>query len=132
MLKLIFQAVAAANIADNAATSPLTNLWVGLHTADPGAGGSQTTSEAAYTGYARQSVARSTSGWSISGETITPVANITFPAATAGSETEAFFSIGTSQTGAGEILYSGAISPTIVVASGVTPVITNASTVVEA
>jgi hypothetical protein len=131
LLKLIFQAVAIANIADNAATSPLTNLWVSLHTADPGASGSQTTSEAAYTSYARQSVARSSSGWAISGETITPVANITFPAATGGAETESFFAIGTASSGAGEILYAGPISPTIVVASGVTPVLTTASTVTE-
>ncbi len=40
-------------IADNAATSPITNLYVSLHTGDPGEAGDQTTSEAAYTSYAR-------------------------------------------------------------------------------
>lgn len=39
ILKLLFQAAAIANIADNAATSPLTNIQVGLHTADPGEAG---------------------------------------------------------------------------------------------
>jgi len=34
-LKLLFQAVAIANIADNAASSPLTALYISLHTADP-------------------------------------------------------------------------------------------------
>jgi hypothetical protein len=34
--KLIFNATAIANIADNAASSPLTSLYVALHTADPG------------------------------------------------------------------------------------------------
>lgn len=131
ILKLIFQAVAIANMADNAAASPLTQLFVSLHTADPGAGGSQTTSEAAYTGYTRIGVARTTGGWAITGQTISPVANVTFPAATAGSETETFFAIGTASSGAGKILYSGAISPTIVVAAGVTPVLTTASTVTE-
>ena len=43
LLKLIFNATAIANIADNAASSPLTNLFVPLHTADPGEAGSQTT-----------------------------------------------------------------------------------------
>jgi hypothetical protein len=45
LLKLIFNATAIANIADNAAASPLTNLFVALHTADPGEAGDQTTSE---------------------------------------------------------------------------------------
>ena len=58
LLKLIFNATPIATIADNAASTPLTSLYLSLHTADPGAGGSQTTSEAAYGGYARQPVAR--------------------------------------------------------------------------
>ena len=57
-LKLLFQGTAVANIADNAAASPLTNLYAALHTADPGAAGNQTTSEASYSGYARVAVAR--------------------------------------------------------------------------
>ena len=63
LLKLIFNATAIANLADNAATSPLTNLSVALHTADPGEGGTQATNETAYTGYARVSVARTSGGW---------------------------------------------------------------------
>lgn len=35
-LKLVFNATAIANIADNAASSPLTSLYLALHTADPG------------------------------------------------------------------------------------------------
>ena len=34
LLKLIFNATAIANIADNAGSSPLTNLYLSLHTAD--------------------------------------------------------------------------------------------------
>ena len=37
----------------------ITNLYVSLHTADPGEAGDQTTSEATYTGYARIAVVRS-------------------------------------------------------------------------
>jgi hypothetical protein len=62
-LKLVLNGTAIANIADNAGSSPLTNLYLALHTADPGVGGSQTTSEASYTGYARVAVPRSTSGF---------------------------------------------------------------------
>lgn len=131
ILKLLFQAVATANIADNAASSPLTNLYVSLHTANPGATGNQQTSEAAYTGYLRVAVARTSGGWAISGQTITPVATIVFPAATAGSETETYFGVGTASSGAGILLYSGAISPTIAVANGVTPELTTASTIIE-
>lgn len=64
-LKLVFNATAIANIADNAATSPLTNLYVSLHTADPGEAGDQTTSEITYTSYARVAVARTSGGWTV-------------------------------------------------------------------
>lgn len=131
LLKLIFNATAIANIADNAASSPLTNLYVGLHTADPGEGGSETTSEAAYTSYARVAVARTTGGWTAasSGST-SPVANIDFPAATGGSETETYFHVGTASSGTGKILYSGTVTPNIVVSNGVTPRL-NTSTVIS-
>lgn len=132
LLKLIFNATNWSLIADNTATTPLTNLFIALHTANPGAAGSQTTSEAAYTSYARVSVARTTGGWTASSaQSTSPVAAITFPAATGGSETETFFSIGTLVSGAGSILYSGTITPNIVVTSGVTPQLTTASTVTE-
>lgn len=133
LLKLIFNATNWSLIADNTATTPLTNLFVALHTADPGAGGTQSTSEAAYTSYARVSVARTTGGWTASSaQSTSPVAAITFPAATGGSETETFFSIGTLTSGAGVILYKGTVTPNIVVTSGVTPQLTTGSTITEA
>ena len=46
LLKLIFQAVSIANIADDATTSPATNLYVSLHVGDPGEAGNQETNEA--------------------------------------------------------------------------------------
>lgn len=133
LLKLIFNATNWSLIADNTATTPLTNLFVALHTADPTASGSQTSSEIAYTSYARVSVARTTSGWTASSaQSTSPVAAITFPTGTGGSGTASFWSIGTLTSGAGVILYSGAISPTIVCGSGATPSLTTASTVTEA
>ncbi len=131
-LSLLFNATTFANIGINATSSPLTNLYVSLHTASPGAGGNQQTNEAAYTSYARVAVARTGSGWGITGETINPIANITFPAATGGSETETYFGIGSTTTGnAGVLYYFGTITPNIVVSSGVTPILTTASSIVE-
>lgn len=132
LLKLIFNATAIANIADNAASSPLTNLFVALHTADPGEAGDQTTSEAAYTSYARVTVARTTSGWTAStaGST-SPVAAITFPACTGSTSTITHASVGVATSGASKILYSGTVTPNISVSTGVTPQLTTASTVTE-
>lgn len=79
LAKLILQATAIANIADNAASAPLTNLYIGLHTADPTGAGSQTSSEANYNGYARQAVARSAAGFSITGSVANLNANVSFP-----------------------------------------------------
>lgn len=131
LLKLLFQATAIANIADNAATSPLTNLYVSLHTADPGATGNQTTNETSYTSYARVAVVRTSSGWSISGQSISPVATVSFPACTGGTATITHFGVGTATSGTGILLYSGTVSPNIAVATGITPQLTTASTVTE-
>jgi len=131
LLKLILNAVGIANIADNAASAPLTNLYLSLHTADPGAGGSQTTSEAAYTSYARVAVARTSAGFVVTGASAVLAATASFPAATGGSETESWFALGTAASGAGKILYRGPITPSIAVSSGVTPQLTTGTTITE-
>jgi hypothetical protein len=131
LLKLIFNATAIADLADNAASTPYTEFWVALHTADPTASGTQTSNECAYAGYARESVARSSGGFTVTGGSVSPVADIDFPIATGGLETAQYFSIGTAETGTGKILYSGAISPNIAIATGVTPVLTAATAVTE-
>jgi hypothetical protein len=131
LLKLIFNATAIANMADNAATSPLTNLYVALHTADPGESGTQSTSEAAYTSYARVAVARTTGGWTVTSNSVSPAANIDFPACTGGTSTVTFFSVGIASSGATKILYSGAVSPSISVSTGVTPRLTTATAITE-
>lgn len=128
-LKLILNATAIANIADDAATAPITNIYISLHTASPGVGGNQTTNEAAYTSYARVAVARTSGGWTVSTNTAVPAATITFPAATGGSETETFMGLGTASSGTGKLLWYGAISPTIAVSSGITPSLTTATTI---
>ena len=131
LLQLLFNATAIANIADNAATAPLTNLYVSLHTADPGEAGNQSTSEIAYTSYARVAVARTSGGWTVSAGSVSPVAAISFPAGTGGTGTATHFGIGTASSGAGVLLYSGTITPNIVCGNGITPQLTTASTITE-
>ena len=130
-LKLIFNATAIANIADNAAASPLTNLYVSLHTADPTDSGNQTSSETTYTSYARVAVARTSGGFTVTASSVSPAANIDFPQCTGGTAVITHFAIGTASSGTGKILYSGTVSPNISVSSGVIPRLTTASTVTE-
>lgn len=107
-LKLLFQGTAVANIADNAASSPLTNLYLSLHTADPGASGNQATSEATYSGYARQAVARNSNGFTVSNTTVTLAANVNFPQApTNATDVLMFVGVGTNVSTNGKLLYSG-------------------------
>jgi len=99
------------------ASSPATNLYVSLHNADPGNGGSQNTSETAYTNYARVAVARTTGGWTTSlgsGTTfssVTNVASIGFAACGATGDTLTHWGIGLSASGAGTLLYFGPLGP---------------------
>ena len=132
LLALIFNATAYANVAQNAA-APLTNLYVSLHTSDPGEAGDQTTNEISYTSYARVAVIRTSGGWTVSGNTAVPVANIDFPASTGGAGgTVTHFAVGANTTGeAGRIFYFGTVTPNIVVSNGVTPRLTTATTISE-
>jgi hypothetical protein len=131
-LNLVYRAVAWANIADNAATSPLTNTYAALHTADPGAAGTQSTSETTYTSYARTAVARTTGGWgAASSGAVSPSAAITFPAGTGGTGTATHFSMGVASSGATGILHSGTVTPNITLGNGVTPQLTTATTITE-
>lgn len=131
LLKLIFNATAIANIADNAASGPLTNLYVSLHTADPGETGSQTTNECSYGSYARVAVARTSGGWTVTANSVSPAADIVFPTATSGTQTATHFAIGTASSGTGKILYKGTLTPNVAIATGVQPKIITSSTITE-
>jgi len=132
LLKLIFNATPIPNIADNAGTSPLTNLYFSLHTADPGAGGNQNTSEATYTSYARVAVARTTGGFTVSSNSCVLANPATFPTPTGGAgEIETFFAIGTASSGTGKILYRGTLTPSHTIAVGTPPQLTTGTTVTE-
>ena len=134
ILNLVFRAVNWSLYADNTATTPQTNIGISLHTADPGDAGTASTSEIAYTSYTRVNVARTTGGWSAaSGGSVSPAANIDFPAGTGGSGTATHWmtaaSNATPPTGAQVQLWSGTVTPNIVTGDGVTPRLTTASTV---
>lgn len=132
LLKLLFNNDNIANIGDATGvrgSSAAGSLYAALHVADPGEAGDQTTSEAAYTGYARVAVARTTGGFTVTNNAVALAANVSFPAGTGGSGTATHFTIGTVASGAGKVLYRGALTPSIVMGNGVTPVI-NAGTVV--
>lgn len=131
LLKLLFNGVTIPGIADNTTTAPLTNFFVSLHTADPGEGGLQTTSEINYTSYARVAVERSPAGWTVTANSVSPTENIDFPTGTGGGGTATHWAIGTDLNGGGKILYSGPLTPNIVCGNGVTPRISTNSTVTE-
>lgn len=129
LLELIFKATAIANIADNAAASPLTNLYYSLHTADVGETGNQTTNEVTYTSYARVAVARSGSGHTVTANSVSPAANVDFPAGTGGSGTATHFAVGTASSSTGKVLFYGTVTPNIVTGNGVTPRLTTATAI---
>ena len=129
LMKLIFQATAIANLADNAATSPFTNIAVALSTADPGETGTMATSETTYTSYARVNVARTSGGWTVTANSVSPVANIDFPIGTGGSGTVTNFSVGATGGGAAKAFFTGTVTPNIVTGNGITPRLTTASTI---
>jgi hypothetical protein len=131
LLKLIFNATAIADIAEDDSTAPLTNLYASLHTGDPAAAGNQTTSEITYTSYARVAVARTTGGWTVTTNSVSPAATIAFPAGTGGSGTATHGMVGTASSSTGKQLYRGTISPNIVTGDGITPQLTTASAITE-
>ena len=130
-LKLMLQAVAIANLADDAASSPATNLYFSLHTADPGEGGDQTTNECSYGAYARVAVVRTSSGFTVASGVGNPVANVDFPSASGGTQTATHFGIGKSASGSGYLMWSGPITPNIAVSVGVTARLTTATSIAE-
>jgi len=125
---LLFQNVAMANIGNSGGLQPSTSagyFYIALHTQNPTSSGTQSSYEAAYTGYARVAVARSSAGWIIAGNQPTSISNaavVTFPVSNGNPETETYFSIGTASVGAGQILISGALTTPVYVSVGITPI----------
>lgn len=135
LLLLVFNNTNIANIGDATGlrgSSTAGSLYLSLHTSDPGEAGSQATNEIAYTGYARQAVARSGSGFTVSGNSVTLAANVDFPEMSGGAGgTVTHFAVGVASAGSTVVLYKGTVSPNIAVASGVTPRLKAATSITE-
>ena len=134
ILSILFKGSNIANIMDNAASSPLTNLYISLHVADPGASGNQTSSETNYVDYARQPVVRSSGGWIVTTNSATLASQLDFPDPGVGTSPQVIthWGIGTDATGTGKLLYRGPVFPNVPVSYGVTgPALKDDSVIVE-
>jgi hypothetical protein len=125
LLDLIMTNVAAPNVGDAAGLQPSAtagSFHTSLMTALPAESVSdQTTNEATYTPYARVAVARSTAGWTVASGVADNDAAITFPQATAGSDTITHFGLGFAASGAGFLNLVGALASSLAVSIGITP-----------
>ena len=124
LMKLLFENTNWANVGDATGlrgSSTAGSFYVALYTSDPGEAGTATTNEATYTSYARVAVARSTSGWTVTNDTVANDAAITFPACTGGTNTITHFGLVETSSGAGELYISGALTASLAVSSGITP-----------
>ena len=124
LLKHVFNNDAIALVGDATGLRGSTvagSLYVSLHTADPDEGGDQTTSETAYTTYARVAVARTAGGWTVSGNTVSNAALVQFPQCGVTGATLTHYGVGTDASGAGKLLYSGALTASLAVSSGIQP-----------
>ncbi len=124
LLTNIFNNTPIANIGDATGlrgSSAAGSLYVSLHTADPGEAGTAATSEATYTSYARTAVARTSGGWTISGNTVSNAAAVAFPACTGGSNTITHFAVVKEVSGTSVIIVSGALTASLAISSGITP-----------
>jgi hypothetical protein len=131
---LMFNNTNIANFGDATGvrgSSAAGNLYLSLHTANPGVGGKQNTSEAAYTGYGRVAVPRTsaTPGWSCSAGVATLTQTATFGSPTSGPETEQYGGLGFLSSGAGTLIGSAILSANINVTNGgAAPTLTTATT----
>lgn len=138
LMLLLFNNTSYANIGNAGGILQSTvagSFYISLHTADPTEEGSQVTNEVTYTSYARVAVARASGagGFTVTAGAVALASDAVFPAGTGTSSTATHWGLGvTSGTGAGVLLYGGAISPSIVCGSGVTPRLTAGTIVTEA
>lgn len=95
--------------------------YIALHTASPGVAGTQLTSEATYTSYARVLVTASTGFTAASAASTSNTGTISFPQATGGTNTITHVSIGTAASGAGQVIYFGSLTSSLAVANLILP-----------
>lgn len=101
-----FNNVAMSNVGDASglpASATAGSLYVTMHTLDPGEAGSQNTNGAAYTNYIYLATARSSAAWTVSGNQVSNAAAFTFAECGVTGETEMFWGVGRSSSGAGTL-----------------------------
>jgi hypothetical protein len=124
LLGLIFTNVNAANVGDATGLRGSTTagvFYVSLHTADPTDAGTQSSSEAGYTNYARVSIARDTSNWTVTNDVADNDSTITFATCGVTGATVTYFLLGSATSGAGNHFLNGALSASLAISSGITP-----------
>lgn len=118
ILKYIFNNTAPAWASDS-------GFYLSLHSADPGETGDQSTSEVTtgqYTGYARVLIARNGTAFPVTADTVVNGAQIQFPTCTGGTGvTATHWAIGRASSGAGQILYKGALVSSLAISNNITP-----------
>jgi len=130
LLKLIFNAITIDGLAQDQVIAPLTHVVVALHTADPGEAGTQATNEIAYTGYLRVPVPRTTAGWTVTNNSVSPAAPISFAEMTDGvGGPITHISVGDGISD--RIIYRGALTPNINVSLGAVPRLDTTSVITE-
>jgi hypothetical protein len=123
LLLLLFNNTALANIG-NAGGLPQSTVagsfYVALYSTMPTDGGAGT--EITYTGYARVAVARSSAGWTVSGNTVVNLAAVTFGLCTGGTPTALGFAICKAGTrDVDDAIYWGDLSSSLAISNGITP-----------
>lgn len=101
LLELLFNNTDWENIGDVAGLQGSTtpdSFYLALFTADPTETGS-TANEATFTNYARVAVARSGSGWTVSGDQVSNAGEAAFPQSGSGPETVTHVGVMTASSG---------------------------------
>lgn len=124
LLQLLFNNLPWAPVGDESGllgSATAGSFYISLHSADPADAGNQSTNEAVYSGYSRVAVARTPAGFTVAGDGVSNTATVQFGECTGGSVTATHFGVGLTASGAGDILYSGALSASRAISAGITP-----------
>lgn len=120
-LALLYNATAWANIADNASASPIASVYMALATASYTVSSTLSSNETSYTNYVRQSVARTTGGWTAPASSATSnAAAIEYPQCGVTGATITSAAVGKS-TGAADIFHYGDLNSSIAVSNQIQP-----------
>ncbi len=99
------------------------SLYLSLHTADPGVGGTQLTSEVGYTSYTRVGVPPTGTNFALTSGVMENLNSTAFPSCTGGTATATHLAIGSASSGAGLLYYRTELQTALSIASSVTPTI---------